>query len=80
MAQCGVEFTLAVDKWEMGRVEMSMGWEGWGAERAHGIYAPLPLFCCPGCEKWEMEIMSEDAREIKLEEVESKWLKGGTLT
>ena len=64
MAQCGVEITLEVDKWEVGWGDISLGWEGWGAERANGIFAPFPLLCCPAREKTEMKIVSEDAREI----------------
>ena len=26
---------------------MHLRWDGWGAERSHGICAPLPLFYCP---------------------------------
>ena len=55
---------------------MSMGWAGCGAERAHGIFAPFPLFFCPARERREKAIVSEDARESQTEEVESKWLKG----
>ena len=43
----GVELTLAVDKWDMGWVAMSLGWASWGAESAHSICATFPLFCCP---------------------------------
>ena len=45
----GVELTLAVDKWYMGWVAMSLGWAGWVAERAHGICASFPLLCCLAC-------------------------------
>ena len=45
-----IGINLAGDKWEMGRGEMSLEWEGWGAERTHGICTNSPLFCCPACE------------------------------
>ena len=43
---------------------------------SYGIYAPSPLFDCLYLEKWEMEIMREDVREIQSKEFESKLLKG----
>ena len=49
MAQRSVELTLAVDKWDMGWGDMSLGWAGWGAEHAHGLCLLLPFFCCPAC-------------------------------
>ena len=47
----GVEVKIAVDKWDMGWGAMSLGWAGWGSEHAHWLCAPLPLLCCPACEK-----------------------------
>ena len=46
MARSGVWITLEVDKWEMMRVSMSLGWVGWVAGRAHGICAIHPLLSC----------------------------------
>ena len=45
--------TFAVDKWMMGGGEAAiyLGWEGWVAERAHGICATLPLLFCPSRKK-----------------------------
>ena len=36
--------------------------------------------CCPSQFFLEITIVREDARERLSEEVESKWLKGGSLT
>ena len=47
MVRRGVNLTMAVDKWDMGWGEMSLWWEGWVAESAHGICAHFPLLCCP---------------------------------
>ena len=46
-----MEFTLSVDKWDIGLVSLSLGWEGLGVERAHGFCATFPLFCCLAQEK-----------------------------
>ena len=65
-----VDLTLALDKWEMVWGAMSWGWAGWGAERAHGICAPFPLFCCENGRNGNCEIVSGDARESRVEVVE----------
>ena len=63
MVRRDVEITLVVDKWEMGWGDMPLGWAGWGAERAHGLFTPLPLFSCPQKVITETEIASKDKRE-----------------
>ena len=51
MARGGVELTLAVDKWEMEWGGVSLGWVGWGAEHACGIFSPFPLLFFPARKK-----------------------------
>ena len=58
---------------------MSTGCKGWGAERAHECYLfpPFPLPAKMGA----TEILrSRMQRKVDFGEVESKWLKRGTLT
>ena len=59
--------------------EMSLGWAGWVEERVHGLCMHFLLLCFPSQEKLEMIIASEGVRESQSEEVNSKWLKGGSL-
>ena len=57
MARRDVEITLAVDNWEISWGAMSQGWEFWGAEHAHGLCVPFPLFYFPvylKSEKWKL--------------------------
>ena len=70
MARHGVELTLALDKWEMVWGATSWGCAGWGAERAHGICAPFPLFFFENGRNGNCEIVSRDARESRVEVVE----------
>ena len=58
-------------KCNMGWGMISMGWETWEAEYAHGICTPLPFLCCPACKKFEMKIVSKDSRENKIEKKSS---------
>ena len=58
MARHDGKVTLAGDKWDMGWGAMSLGWAGWGVERAHGICMPSPLFCFPARKKLEMAFVS----------------------
>ena len=44
MLRRGMVITLAGYELEMGRGAMYLGWAGWGAERAHGIFLTFPLF------------------------------------
>ena len=60
MAWRGVEITLAVDNWDIVCGAMSWGWAGWGAERAHGICAPFPLFFFENGRNGNCEIVSRE--------------------
>ena len=62
----GVDLSLAVDKWEMGWGTMYLGWADWGAERTHGICAPLPLFCFPACLRKDINRNCDQGYEGKL--------------
>ena len=56
----------------------SLGCEGWGAERADGC-CPFPLFFLPA-KRGAMAIVRARMRgKVDSEEVESMWLKGGSL-
>ena len=67
---------LVWDNWETGEGVDSVGM-GQLRSRARlwGLHYS-PLFCN---EKWEMEIVSEYTLDSQSEEVELKWLKGGSL-
>ena len=78
---CGAAWCLL---WR--RIIVRWGWRGrccWGGSiggRSVLMGAgPFPLFYCPARKKWWMTIASGDARESWAKEVESKWLKGGSL-
>ena len=51
MARRSVELTLSEDKQEMGWDAMSLGWAGWGVDRAHGLCAPFPFLYFPSRKK-----------------------------
>ena len=59
---------MAVDKWEM-----AQGLCGGPVGERSGLMDSAHLSpCCPACEKREIAVVSEDARESQSEEVESK--------
>ena len=69
-----MELNLAVDQCDIVWGTISWGWAGWGAERAHGICAPFPLFCFPDFSRkvinCNCDIVSRDVRESLVEVVE----------
>ena len=79
MMRLSMDLNLEGDKWKVGWGAMSRGGPV-GERRAMTGAAPLPFFCCTAREKWEMSILIGYGRESRSKEVESKWLKGGSLT
>ena len=61
-----MELTLAVDKYSMGCVAMSLGWPVWVAELFHGLCVPFPLVFFPGFQQKMRNCNCEKGREGKL--------------
>ena len=77
MVQSDVEITLEVDKWDMGWVSMSIGWEV-GKRIALMGSARFPNFSLSDkIEKWQLWASMQ--MKVHSKEVESMSLKGGSL-
>ena len=62
-----------------GEGNMLRGGPVWERSAPMGYVRLSPYYVVPPNKKWEIEILSKDGRVSQPKEVESKWLKGGSI-